>query len=241
VRGDARKPLDQDLCDALEAERVAVFAPEAAKARVLDRLAITVGAMSGSTAGRGDNGGEAGSTAPTPTIARAGARFLASPLSHAVSFGVGSVAGFLVWRAAHAPPPQQIVYVERDRPVASAPSPSSDPVAIGPTVSTPPLAQTSAASNGSHGNSLAAERALLDAARSAFGRGEGDAALEALARHEKIFPNGQLAEEREALAVRSLVMTQHVGQARARGARFRKLYPGSVMLPAVDAALGAVP
>jgi hypothetical protein len=85
---------------------------------------------------------------------------------------------------------------------------------------------------------LAAERALLDAARVALGRGEPDAALDAVARHAREFPNGRLTEEREALAVRALAKAGRVEEARARGVTFLEKYPRSLAGPAVRAAMG---
>ena len=239
MRSTLPRPLEPDLREALEVERVVVFAPEDAKARVLDRVSSTVGNISTSDTG-GDRGGP-GSIAPGTALRRTGARFPANPLWHVVSFGLGCLAGVLLWRSSHAPPSQQIVYVERDRPAASAAPPILDAPLVAPTASAPPPAQATGSTSVSPGNSLAAERTLLDIARLAFGRGEGDEALAALARHERLFPNGQLAEEREALAVRSLVLTQRLDQARARAARFRRRYPASVMLPAVEAALDPAP
>jgi hypothetical protein len=236
------KPLDQDLREALEVERVAVFAPEDAKARVLSRLAATVGGLPGDGTGGGHEPAEPKTSAPKPstgTLARV--RLLAHPLSLAVSFTLGSVAGILVWRAAQAPPSPSIVYVDRARPIAPPAPLAGDAVVAAPAASVPPVVSTPAASNAPLVSSLANERVLLDVARLAFGRGDGDGALAALGRHEKLYPAGQLAEEREALAVRALVLTNRGDQARARAARFRKRYPASVMLPAVEAALGTLP
>lgn len=232
-RGDSKAlaPLERDIREALEFERVVVFGLEEAKAkaRVLDRVESTVGIGGGTARGPGP--------ASPAAIAR---RFATSPLLHLATFGLGLVSGVLVWRAVHGASPPQIVYVDRDRPVAPAPPLTADAVATAPVASTPPPAPAPAVSIGSPANALAAERALLDVARSAFGRGEGDEALAALARHERAFPNGQLAEEREALAVRCLVLTSRADEARARGARFRRRYPTSVMLPAVEGALGTL-
>jgi hypothetical protein len=231
-------PLDPDVRDALEVERVNVIAPGEAKARVFGRLADTLGGRPG-----GDEGGSGdgrGATAAPSGGALAGVRAIARPLSLAVSFGLGSVAGIVAWRATHAPPAPQIVYVDREPATASA-SPTVDAAAPAPIPSAQSTVPTPSLSSGSPGNSLVAERGLLDVARSAFGRGDGDAALAALARHEKLYPGGQLAEEREALAVRALVLVDRGDQARARAARFRRRYPSSVMLPAVEAALGTIP
>jgi hypothetical protein len=228
-------PLDPDVRGALDVERVNVIAPDEAKARVFERLAGTLGGRPG-----GDKGGSGDGRAAPSGGALAGVRAIARPLSLAVSFGLGSVAGILAWRATHAPPAPRIVYVDRQPAPASA-SPSVDAPAPAPIPSAQSTVAAPSLSSGSPGTSLAAERALLDVARSAFGREDGDAALAALARHEKLYPGGQLAEEREALAVRALVLVERGDQARARAARFRKRYPSSVMLPAVEAALGTLP
>jgi hypothetical protein len=78
----------------------------------------------------------------------------------------------------------------------------------------------------------------LDEARTAFMRGEPSACLRALERHAQRFPSGRLSEEREALAVRALASMNRGDEARARAARFRERYPESLMLPAVEAAVG---
>jgi len=234
------EPLERDVREALEVERIAVNGPDDARARVLDRLTDTLGLATASVTPGGGRS-EPGSGTRTVASARGGARWWASPLWHVVSFALGSMAGILVWRATQAPPPPHVVYVDRALPVAPALAPTVN-AALAPLLpAAPPSAQGPVSAPASSGDSLAAERALLDIARSAFGRGEGDEALAALARHEKVFPGGQLAEEREALAVRSLVLGEHVSEARARGARFRKRYPTSVMLPAVEASLGTLP
>src|SRR5262249_1082268 len=88
--------------------------------------------------------------------------------------------------------------------------------------------------------SLAAERALLDVARSALASGEPARALEAALRHERTYPNGLLVEEREALAVKALVALGRNDAARARGARFVKRFPNGLMRPAVEGALQSI-
>jgi hypothetical protein len=85
---------------------------------------------------------------------------------------------------------------------------------------------------------MIAERALLDRARSAFARGDHEASLAALEEHEARYRAGILAEEREALAVRTLAALGRTAQARERGQRFVARYPGSLMRPAVEAAMG---
>jgi hypothetical protein len=228
-------PLDRDVREALEFEKLSVSGPDDAKARVLDRVTGTVGLLTAS----GASGGRSEPRSETRLTGHTGAQWWASPLWHLVSFALGSMAGALAWRAAQAPSPPRVVHVDRSPPAASAPAPTAETAAS--PVQLPAPAPPAPVSAPAPGDSLAAERALLDVARSAFGRGEGDEALGALARHEKLFPGGQLAEEREALTVRSLVLAGHEREARARAARFRKRYPTSVMLPAVEASLDAAP
>jgi hypothetical protein len=230
------EPLDRDVREALELEKLSVSGPDAAKARVLDRVAGTLGLLTASVA----SGGRGEPRSGTRVTVRTGARWWANPLWHLVSFALGSMAGALAWRAVQAPLPPRVVYVDRSSPAASAPAPTVETAAASVQLPAPTSPPATGSAPGP-GDSLAAERALLDVARSAFGRGEGDEALAALARHEKLFPGGQLAEEREALTVRSLVLAGHQREARARAARFRKRYPTSVMLPAVEASLDAAP
>ena len=84
---------------------------------------------------------------------------------------------------------------------------------------------------------LADERAAVDMARSALARGEPAQALIALDALAKRLPRGQLAEERESLAVEALMAAGQVEEAKARAAKFRADFPQSMLLPAVDAAL----
>jgi hypothetical protein len=90
-------------------------------------------------------------------------------------------------------------------------------------------------------SSLRAEREVLDRARSALSGGDATAALALLDRHTTEFPQALLAEEREALAVQALVIGGRYDEARARAARFRAAWPGSLFLPAVEASLASIP
>lgn len=88
---------------------------------------------------------------------------------------------------------------------------------------------------------LAAERALLEVARTALGQRDGAHALASLERHAQRFPSGQLREEREALSVQALALLGRAADARARAERFKKAYPASMFTPVVDTALTAPP
>jgi hypothetical protein len=84
-----------------------------------------------------------------------------------------------------------------------------------------------------HRDTAGKERELLDRARAAFGRGDLDDAYRTLNTHGARYPKGVLAEEREALAVRTLAGLGRSDEARARARRFEATYPDSVMLPVV--------
>ena len=68
------------------------------------------------------------------------------------------------------------------------------------------------------------------------GRGDSAAALDSLDKHVQRFPAGLRTEEREALYVQALARAGRHDEARARGARFEKRFPGSLFLPVVEAA-----
>jgi outer membrane protein assembly factor BamD (BamD/ComL family) len=88
---------------------------------------------------------------------------------------------------------------------------------------------------------LAAERSLLDEARSALRAGDASGALRDLDLHAQRFPAGILAEERDAMTVEALVAAGRADDARAAGARFRGAHPGSLLQPMVEDALKSIP
>ncbi len=94
----------------------------------------------------------------------------------------------------------------------------------------PPVATRDPAS------SLAEERALLEMGRSALARGQSADAVAAARKHERTFPRGKLAEEREVLMVQALAASGARDEAKARAARFAQGYPRSIFGPAVRAA-----
>ena len=86
---------------------------------------------------------------------------------------------------------------------------------------------------------LAAEQALLDPARAALAHGDGSAALARLSAHERAFPNGALAQEREAMTIRALALAGDGTRARGRAQSFRSRYPDSLLWPMIAATLDA--
>lgn len=134
-----------------------------------------------------------------------------------------------------APPEPVVVYVPVEAP--AVPAPRVEPVVVAPPVTAPPQPKKVANAPPAVAESpLRAEQPLLDIARAAILSGRSKAALEAIERHAKLFPQGELAEEREALAVQALAQLGDAPRAASRAAAFRKRYPQSIFLPSVDAA-----
>jgi hypothetical protein len=139
--------------------------------------------------------------------------------------------------AAPAPPPAAPPVAEPEPESAAPPSPL--PVRAGAT----PVRSN----HGARGEprerdrNLAAERTLIEQARTALAREQGAAALAALERHARDFPQGELEEERESLQVQALVGLERFDQARKTGARFYRRFPRSIFGAVVDEALKSIP
>jgi hypothetical protein len=80
---------------------------------------------------------------------------------------------------------------------------------------------------------LAAELDLLRRARGAYRQRDFSGALRLVAEHDRRFPQGHLAEEREALRVRSLAEAGRAAEARQAAAAFAARFPRSVLLSRV--------
>jgi hypothetical protein len=78
--------------------------------------------------------------------------------------------------------------------------------------------------------SYAAEIDLLQRAQGAYANREFSGALVLLAEHGRRFPKGLLAEEREALRVRSLAQAGRMDEAQRAAATFTDRFPRSVLL-----------
>jgi hypothetical protein len=76
----------------------------------------------------------------------------------------------------------------------------------------------------------ALELKVLQPARAAVARDDFSSALVAIDEHERRFPDGQLAEEREALRVQALLGLQRTEEASRAADAFRERFPGSVLL-----------
>jgi TolA-binding protein len=242
-------PLDPELSALLDGERHRPGPPAAVQSEVSARLTELLG-------GAALVGGNPRTSPTTPSLAGRWVR--PSLVALVAGLAIGGAAGSRLQAGLDGgrvqPSPvlgPSAVEVAVPPPVASvaplAPGVSSPAVIASarPTLGSPtslaPSAgaaqRSNAAKAGETDADLAAERALIETARSAVARGNAGAALDAVAQHQRRFPRGQLGEEREVLAVQALVAAGRVQEAAERGARFRLQYPNSALLPVVDAAL----
>jgi hypothetical protein len=120
---------------------------------------------------------------------------------------------------------------------SAAPVVSAAPTAAPLTPSALPMvvAQPKPTAKASAESPLDAERALLDVARTALGRGDGANALRATEEHARKFPRGILSEEREAMTIQALRLLGRATDADARLEQFRARFPKSMLLPALEA------
>ncbi len=231
MSGDERDaPLSDDLRALLDASRELDPLPPAASERLLrgvDRRAVL-------------GGGHA------PTESSPWRRALSHrALLTVVSFALGALAGTVIERLRHpavvpvvAPP--RVVYVDRPAPpvAPTIPAPPATPVpVVAPPVvvdaGAPPRERTEEPDD----DDLASEQATLELARSSLRAGQPEAALEALHRHARRHPHGQLVPEREALKVRCLMALHREEEARRTAERFLRRYPDSSLRDSVEAAL----
>jgi hypothetical protein len=254
---------DPRALDALRREREAE-PPDGARERVASKLGLvlplapaTGGASPGPGAHAATSGaravaaaGEGASVRGAHAVALAGTRSLA--LLGAVFVG-GAGVGVALHAAFVHPPAPRIVYVQAPgAPIASAPArvvpavvaeaaatavaEAVDPETL-PRAASPAAASTPPPAPGQ----LDSERALLDAAHVALVAGDSDTALRALERHARKYPRAMLGEERDALFVQALVHAGRYDEARAHADAFRRHAPGSLFMPAVDAAIASIP
>jgi hypothetical protein len=87
----------------------------------------------------------------------------------------------------------------------------------------------------------AQELRLLQPAREAIAHDDFVAALAATAAHERRFPRGRLAEEREALRIVALAGAQRGSEARVAAAAFHRRFPDSLLEKRIDDAVRGLP
>jgi hypothetical protein len=250
------KSIPPELRFLIEAERSRPDAPAEARAIAQAKLAGLLGPIAGLGGGGRDGGssGPIGRGSAAGSVARGSGRALKGALGvpAAKALAVLALGGLMGGGVATAVirSGERVVYVERPASAVSATAPlpqvSSATAEIVPPLpsaiastrgAAPPSAPLSSSMARGRDTDLAAERAIIERARSALARGDAQGALVSIAEHEREFPRGQLVEEREALAVQALVTAGRAQEAAARGAHFRKAFPNSLLLPLVDQAL----
>jgi hypothetical protein len=158
----------------------------------------------------------------------------ASPVA---SFAIaGAAVGAVAARHDRSADPSHVVSPDRvptapHVPVTSVGRASSE--APAPAVEWEPPKAPHPARPGAKGDLLTAELDLLQRAHGAYTRRDFSVALTLVGEHARRFPRSQLAEQREALRVRSLAGAGRADEARAAAAAFAARFPRSVLLPRV--------
>jgi hypothetical protein len=171
---------------------------------------------------------------PTPPARRRGPLRIAFAASVLVAAGAVGAFAALGGRTAHGP--------EGVAPLSPRPAPAmgddvvDDPSRESPapaTVRSPVARPPRLARATSDGDPFTAGLELLQRAHAAYTRHDFSDALMLVAEHARRFPKGHLAEEREALRVRSLAGAGRADEAHRAAAAFAARFPRSVLLPRV--------
>jgi hypothetical protein len=233
-----RSPLLADL-------RADTAVDDAALERVRERVTTTL------TAAHLAALGQAPSVVPQPALPRRWLRATWAGLAAALAVGSALGAGghalvsSLIEPAPHTPARTVDIKhrpLTKQKPVI-APSAEAQPelpaevvppVETSPSVrrNTPPPAESAR---------LDAELGQLEEARGALSTGQPSRALALLAAHAQNHPRSMLAQERDALKVKTLVAAGRHAEARAAGERFAASYPQGLLLDAVKASLRTIP
>jgi len=125
--------------------------------------------------------------------------------------------------------------------LVSAPSAGSSAEIPSPRVTGSRSARTKPAASPkpvTESEAYARELRVLRPAQQAVARQDFASALAAIAEHQRRFPSGRLAEEREALRVKALLGLGRDADAQQAGATFRKRFPRSALHERMDEMLG---
>ena len=221
--------------------------PAGAQERVLASLSVS--AFSAAIGGGGPLGGGATAVAGRSLrqLARRFATWSLLPLAAGIVIGANGRALLGSERARGASAPATATAAPHALPAAAVvlptfgplPSPTVGGAASGVVDPLSPSDKLVSSPKPISDDSLASERAVLDRARQKLAVSEPEHALQFLEQHAGRYPNGKLAEEREAMLINVLVSLGRAEQAKARGAAFTKRFPASLMLLSVKAALAA--
>jgi hypothetical protein len=101
----------------------------------------------------------------------------------------------------------------------------------------PPRPAMSSASRRPSTDQLTRQGAVIERARAALVRDNPEGAIAAVQDYLTHYPDGEQVQEIEVIWIQALVKAGRRAEADQRGVEFRKAYPRSVLLPAVDAVL----
>ena len=121
-------------------------------------------------------------------------------------------------------------------PAAGPPEANPEPPLRGPRAGR--LGRAVARTSATEGKADVMELQVLRPAQQAVSRGDFAAALAAIAEHQRRFPSGQLAEEREALRVKALLGLGRMSEAQSAGATFHERFSSSALRERIDEMLG---
>ena len=226
---DELEPLPEELFKVLEVERARPEVPADQLARLASRLDATFSPSPPRGEGWGERPGAAAGLGGKAVLL-------------AVGLAVGAIGGSQL--QAHFGAPREVVIEKRiEVPIrvevlvpVQVEVPAKKPVVaqVAPHPNPLPASQ----GEGAHVRApIELERLLIEQATSALGRGQGADALAACAEHVNRFPAGQLAEEREIVAIRALVSLGRKAEATTRAEQFRKKFPESLLLDVVNEAV----
>lgn len=235
---DPLDPLDPELKRLFDAESRFPEASTESKTRVLERVEAAV------------------ATAPAVTSRPRGS----SAVLATGAFVAGTLVGALAYRALGPPTvttppvspsqtssatataaPQATAPAERVEPAVSPTTSPSSSSAPAPSLRGGTAERPSRAQEDDPRSRLAEEQALVDAARAALARQRPEDALEAVERHSRVFPRGELTEEREGLRVMALVRLGRNDEASRLASAFERRYPRSPLLPVLRSVLETSP
>lgn len=254
--------LPEDVRALLDGERDDVPAPSAAREMVLDRVFSTVGlapaphpaqptqppppvvptTAGSATAATAASAGWTGALVVGAVIvAVVAGSFTArsrAPASIPVRSSVPVISTPMATPSSVMPVGQPAPSLAAPTPQATVATPVSSPSPVHPAPSATVTARRPSATIDESPDALEEEQRLLGAAQRALTQTDAAGALATIRAHARRFPRGTLAEERDALEIRALLLAQREDEARALAARFRRRYPDSVFIATIDARLG---
>jgi|LNFM01.1.fsa_nt_gb hypothetical protein len=246
--------LPEDIRGLLRGEQQEIAPPADARGAVLDRVFASVGLA------------PAPHTSPPPPTVGATTATAAAASNTLISWVVGALVtaaalggGAMLYGSRRADTiapttaPRRVEAPAPAQPHASPPQAQEPPRAVVRTVAGDASAGTVASVTAGDPSSqrrrpaapaaespedLAEEQQLLSAAQRALTQRDTSAALDAVRAHSRRFARGALAEERDALEIRALLLGEREREARALAERFRRRYPDSVFIATIEERLG---